>query len=183
MRQCPFQLTRPVWGEPSLDQCRNIFTSISTHSPRVGRTMRFCPRLLQARNFNSLAPCGANLHLRVLIAQKLQFQLTRPVWGEPNFNNSSFFIFLISTHSPRVGRTTAFRRRQDYLRYFNSLAPCGANHSYSVYVSDFVIFQLTRPVWGEPGDTSHRTRRTRRFQLTRPVWGEPFYGDLCIQQI
>ena len=57
----PFQLTRPVWGEPiyELDN-REEWT-----------------------NFNSLAPCGANLLEVYMSNMILKFQLTRPVWGEP----------------------------------------------------------------------------------------------------
>ena len=35
----------------------------------------------------------------------LKFQLTRPVWGEPNKAVVQFYDKNISTHSPRVGRT------------------------------------------------------------------------------
>ena len=33
---------------------------------------------------------------------------------------------------------------------FNSLAPCGANPDYLKNYDDSYVFQLTRPVWGEP---------------------------------
>ena len=103
----------------------------------------------------------------------------------------------ISTHSPRVGRTSASARADDLCRDFNSLAPCGANLSCKLPVSLGNIFQLTRPVWGEPslsllwgsnvtfqltrpvwGEPIRFTAGTlpRRFQLTRPVWGEPFFA-------
>ena len=57
-----FQLTRPVWGEPRLTLQQSVVNRISTHSPRVGRTL--------ARQYS---PMQAN-----------RFQLTRPVWGEPD---------------------------------------------------------------------------------------------------
>ena len=79
-------------------------------------------------NFNSLAPCGANL------GDKLdQLKLT-----------------FISTHSPRVGRTSPVR----------------------MFLTAVLSFQLTRPVWGEPVHRGFATAY-QTFQLTRPVWGEP----------
>ena len=79
-----------------------------------------------------------------------QFQLTRPVWGEPFGEFSERGKLKISTHSPRVGRTNirAALRQIPYQ------------------------FQLTRPVWGEPW-TGKSNKINGRFQLTRPVWGEP----------
>ena len=105
------------------------------------------------------------------------------------------FYIIISTHSPRVGRTDRFPVHRSgmpdfnslapcganlqaaMLRLnmtdFNSLAPCGANHRHLTVILTFAPFQLTRPVWGEPLiSLGRRTSRTT-FQLTRPVWGEP----------
>ena len=100
-----FQLTRPVWGEPPRESCRCRARSISTHSPRVGRTARAEQHICHAGYFNSLAPCGANPELGIYLPMQNSFQLTRPVWGEPE-------------RDARGG--TRYRD-------FNSLAPCGAN--------------------------------------------------------
>ena len=145
-----FQLTRPVRGEPNRRRNRQKSTCISTHSPRAGRTGTGGSAALNGTDFNSLAPCGANLELRRQFFDRVD----------------------ISTHSPRAGRTymscTAFLS----LYHFNSLAPCGANLRSSLACLLVGSFQLTRPVRGEP-----RRRRRRRgaagFQLTRPVRGEP----------
>ena len=171
---CSFQLTRPVWGEPNEMTKPPNETIISTHSPRVGRTMSSAitqnagqaisthsPRVGRTRgwiaarflstHFNSLAPCGAN-HL--IAARKSQSQI-------------------ISTHSPRVGRTMPADILRIFREDFNSLAPCGANPAVSSYALPASPFQLTRPVWGEPPRKMFRVSMRRRFQLTRPVWGEP----------
>ena len=122
---------------------------ISTHSPRVGRTLRHGFDLFPGKNFNSLAPCGANLNgssalswisrfqltrpvwgepLFVFVTSTgLGFQLTRPVWGEPSSSLIASIASVISTHSPRVGRTFALPDFGIPLADFNSLAPCGAN--------------------------------------------------------
>ena len=144
-----FQLTRPVWGEPGDDsiiqQMREISThsprvgrtpdgnwftetwDISTHSPRVGRTwmtfgfrewnpdfnslapcganLCFCVSRALYHHFNSLAPCGANLTCLSICFIETSFQLTRPVWGEPSREHECLLLWK---------------------------------------------FQLTRPVWGEP---------------------------------
>ena len=122
-----FQLTRPVWGEPTGALVDTVADYISTHSPRVGRTEKRKKMGTDLINFNSLAPCGANLvekYYNILIKQFQltrpvwgeppslacadrinEFQLTRPVWGEPIDNCTSRCRICISTHSPRVGRT------------------------------------------------------------------------------
>ena len=102
--------------------------SISTHSPRVGRTGSAEIVSSSVGDFNSLAPCGANhsttdakpfgYHFNSLapcganhtndetMFSRGIFQLTRPVWGEPFWNSCSRRTLFISTHSPRVGRTS-----------------------------------------------------------------------------
>ena len=191
-----FQLTRPVWGEPLsiVSSVQNV--TISTHSPRVGRTLTAGDVVGDMQHFNSLAPCGANPEPIGDLGEYKKFQLTRPVWGEPLIayliRNSS----RISTHSPRVGRTRKLIADNAINANFNSLAPCGANLQEGNYVTRPDKFQLTRPVWGEPqplydlrdlvqiSTHSPRVGRTRLhvlpelsaagFQLTRPVWGEPW---------
>ena len=122
-----FQLTRPVWGEPDrqrktllyqqisthsprvgrtvVDGVGVAFTDISTHSPRVGRTSTLAGMSTTPSNFNSLAPCGANHVSTDILHRCAQFQLTRPVWGEPADITNKTDTVHISTHSPRVGRT------------------------------------------------------------------------------
>ena len=123
---------------------------ISTHSPRVGRTAETISQYLTLPNFNSLAPCGANRRKCYQLHARPKFQLTRPVWGEPDAAAVGRITAPISTHSPRVGRT------------YHTINEHRAN----------VTFQLTRPVWGEPRATASITKKFP-FQLTRPVWGEP----------
>ena len=192
-----FQLTRPVRGEPSIiiDELGNSTNfnslapcganrpsststtkggSISTHSPRAGRTGGFRAYGQRQRHFNSLAPCGANLgrlgrrsdtlsisthspragRTAVFLyarARERIFQLTRPVRGEPAVLRSMTTIRLISTHSPRAGRTVRLIVNASQLGHFNSLAPCGANQVAPLRCRDVDKFQLTRPVRGEPG--------------------------------
>ena len=167
-----FQLTRPVWGEPRMLPMNGAKWRISTHSPRVGRTHTAQPSGIVRGHFNSLAPCGANPHFGVVSSFMPIFQLTRPVWGEPAAARLVVFCLVISTHSPRVGRTRLkeyFSKKTDN---FNSLAPCGANPLIPLRLACTIKFQLTRPVWGEP-KVCVLPANTPAFQLTRPVWGEP----------
>ena len=103
-------------------------------------------------HFNSLAPCGANRDLDADDPEGCIFQLTRPVWGEPQGDDYKGDNIQISTHSPRVGRTSL---------------P-------SMCLSTSIGFQLTRPVWGEPIEAESECAEEVKFQLTRPVWGEPY---------
>ena len=122
-----FQLTRPVWGEPYFGLPSTIDFLISTHSPRVGRTLSRTREEVPSVNFNSLAPCGANHSELKNIFPHNSFQLTRPVWGEPLRLLARSVRLPISTHSPRVGRTIVPRPSFTCFGNFNSLAPCGAN--------------------------------------------------------
>ena len=95
----------PRVGRTDKGVCRFLITQISTHSPRVGRTDVVHEGLQLHHDFNSLAPCGANLEDKRVRVTATTFQLTRPVWGEP-----------------RLGDRFLCRDSN-----FNSLAPCGAN--------------------------------------------------------
>ena len=79
-------------------------------------------------NFNSLAPCGAN----------------------PFGAFGGCLIQQISTHSPRAGRTLLSKAGVTSPIDFNSLAPCGANPIDDDSIATDKVFQLTRPVRGEP---------------------------------
>ena len=193
-----FQLTRPVWGEPLSILVETKRLTISTHSPRVGRTLRKTTSQSRMKHFNSLAPCGANPAIPSAVILNSAFQLTRPVWGEPFVDKLFIYRFGISTHSPRVGRTPATFSSLRALRSFQLTRPVWGEPAAVKNRSRNCPFQLTRPVWGEPviifvagydfaisthsprvGRTSRRWKRlglTSAFQLTRPVWGEPEAG-------
>ena len=103
-------------------------STISTHSPRVGRTDTEHDKQKGTR----------------------KFQLTRPVWGEPFVIVSAVIVSLISTHSPRVGRTN--------MAHNPVISQKISTHSPRVGRTFIALsglrlpdpFQLTRPVWGEP---------------------------------
>ena len=157
-------------------------------------------RHLSPSNFNSLAPCGANPIKGIAFFIVVIFQLTRPVRSEPGKVTCRFLYGDISTHSPRAGRTARTRRKDGRKTHFNSLAPCGANPLSDINKTSGKLFQLTRPVRGEPPflffqplvlvffnslapcganpPRSSRLPRSRTFQLTRPVRGEPSEYDL-----
>ena len=173
-QRCRFQLTRPVWGEPLFSCPVGYLADISTHSPRVGRTEKTSCNCERNGNFNSLAPCGANPQIRRSKLIGREFQLTRPVWGEP-----------------RSALHDSVPKR------FQLTRPVWGEPTLDNEVFGDYTFQLTRPVWGEPlyrngasfcGSISTHSPRVGRtfglgsrflrgflFQLTRPVWGEP--GD------
>ena len=128
---------------------------ISTHSPRAGRTLRFYDRQTCPFYFNSLAPCGANHPHRHQTNKQHTFQLTRPVRGEPRIVEHNLLLMIISTHSPRAGRTSIVSVCSTLHYDFNSLAPCGANPEIFRYLHSGIRFQLTRPVRGEPRTLSN----------------------------
>ena len=115
-------------GEPLVVTAVRVKILISTHSPRAGRT--------------SVTRTNGYYYT--------QFQLTRPVRGEPCQKSA----------------------RQTRCFHFNSLAPCGANPTATATATATQRFQLTRPVRGEPISEPFIPDE-RIFQLTRPVRGEP----------
>ena len=160
-------------GEPAVMSSGQAVVLISTHSPHAGRTTQLFPICQTLRDFNSLAPCGANLDSTFARVK------------------SSY----ISTHSPHAGRTFLQDNSAAKTAHFNSLAPCGANPIASLTFSNCALFQLTRPMRGEPPSividctsvkisthSPHAGRTTLSrvfliiidlFQLTRPMRGEP----------
>ena len=174
-----FQLTRPAWGEPLEVALKFTPNNISTHSPRVGRTLSGGTQISRIGNFNSLAPRGANLVVTDDKKWVSRFQLTRPAWGEPYQLATDFGSLEISTHSPRVGRTNLLSGNLIQLLNFNSLAPRGANLSSNVSLPTISAFQLTRPAWGEPlaltacscdCDISTHSPRVGRTKMTRMMY-------------
>ena len=171
-----FQLTRPAWGEPL---CGYAEITLGAY-------------------FNSLAPRGANQTICIAALIASTFQLTRPAWGEPcnlmsyalqvaNFNSLAprganhggsspcFFLLTISTHSPRVGRTTESSWSRQRAKPISTHSPRVGRTD--LWVDDAVTgnaFQLTRLAWGEPARLQFLPPY-RRFQLTRPAWGEPAF--------
>ena len=121
-------------GEPTDPIIYNGPGKISTHSPRAGRTHGFVFVRSYVDDFNSLAPCGANLRL-------LKSRRPRPHFNSlaPCGANRDYSI---------MGLTT--------LSNFNSLAPCGANRRRSPGRKRSGLFQLTRPVRGEPDDGANK---------------------------
>ena len=102
---------------------------------------------------------------------------------------------IISTHSPRVGRTYSENCFQVFHHNFNSLAPCGANPPFPVIRIEKYCISTHSPRVGRT-TIKHCSLQKRRyfnslapcganrhiacivslcpsFQLTRPVWGEP----------
>ena len=168
-----FQLTRPAGGEPKFRNfvLRLIGVSthsprggrtlaldgaglrrhVSTHSPRGGRTRRYLYYCRTVCSFNSLAPRGANPCLLAMLLYLISFQLTRPAGGEPGSRERVVNYLVVSTHSPRGGRTLNSSASVILHLRFNSLAPRGANHEQSYDHPRIMPFQLTRPAGGEPG--------------------------------
>ena len=149
---------------------------------------------LFSTNFNSLAPCGANPPPRLNSGAKSQFQLTRPVWGEPEHSLVYSFLPQISTHSPRVGRTEADRINQEIddisthsprvgrtsMLIFMPITVQISTHSprvgrtfeSNVTIPDIPDFNSLAPC-GANRILRYTNGLSLSFQLTRPVWGEP----------
>ena len=162
-----------MWGEPSFISPFSCLTCISTHSPRVGRT-RLRPSVRgRGGQFQLTRPVWGEPRQDAHRPNRQPFQLTRPVWGEPLPRRVQpvGYIYFNSLAPCGANRVMSASRRDDD-GHFNSLAPCGANRRPCPKYAVMEKFQLTRPVWGEP-KLRPLLCRFASFQLTRPVWGEP----------
>ena len=100
---------------------------ISTHSPRAGRTLAHTLQYARKKNFNSLAPCGANQGSKSASAIKNTFQLTRPVRGEPFTKYIQHWYKINFNSLAPCGANHLDKTIKNGTPHFNSLAPCGAN--------------------------------------------------------
>ena len=134
--------------EPVL-QRRNGF--ISTHSPRVGRTIGSCGCSAPSANFNSLAPCGANLVVVCVQPFAVEdFNSLAPCGANPDTQGFFDQLLAISTHSPRVGRTIGRSILKRYCKISTHSPRVGRTVINTFFLIRKIKFQLTRPVWGEP---------------------------------
>ncbi len=65
------------------------------------------------------------------------------------------YDFVISIHSPRVGRDAAHHRHKMTPDNFNPLSPCGERLWADCGYDTAIRFQSTLPVWGETTDTGN----------------------------
>ena len=72
-----------------------------------------------------------------------------------------------------MGRTKLYRRIRHKLKYFNSLAPYGANHKRGKLMFSGLAFQLTRPVWGEPVNIESLSEVREYFNSLAPYGANP----------
>ena len=127
--------------------------------------------IMYRTNFNSHAPCGAQLN---------KFQEKR-------------VTYFISTHTPHAGRNLSTSVLVFHTLHFNSHAPCGAQqlldrkNSAKNFNSHAPCgaqppprppgrppadpFQLTRPMRGATAFSGAQYAAPRKFQLTRPMRG------------
>ena len=118
-----------MWGETLWHTKNGVRYWISTHSPRVGRDLQYRFRSCCPVYFNPLSPCGERQLICKNDVPDIVFQPTLPVWGETSDNVLPATSFLISTHSPRVGRDAGLQTFATYADDFNPLSPCGERHA------------------------------------------------------
>ena len=102
-------------------------------------------------NFNSHAPCGAQLRRNVYPCHPTCRISTHTPHAGRNFEaDSNILTSLISTHTPHAGRNQDISRQfSTALLHFNSHAPCGAQLKKTSDAGSVLSqFQLTRPMRG-----------------------------------
>ena len=136
--------------------------SISIHSPRMGRDVRYT--------------------LPASVA--LSFQSTLPAWGETDRRNQDASTRTISIHSPRMGRDNP-RNNREVRRSsnFNPLSPHGERLTSGTLTFTKLGFQSTLPAWGETRESRRRHARWRisihspRMGRDHRRSGRPANGD------
>ena len=125
-------------------------------------------------NFNSHAPCGAQLILcQSYMATAPAFQLTRPMRGATLclvYEDKGYYT--ISTHTPPCGaQPRPLARRAVLCAPISTHTPhAGRNADKGRAVPPHNPFQLTRPMRGATYPLAKQLF-CRKFQLTRPMRG------------
>ena len=113
-----FQSTLPIQGETKVTDLHIFLENISIHSPYTGRDTARTPILPAGRYFNPLSLYRERPIPSALDNWDVIFQSTLPIQGETVMQPVSFFIYLISIHSPYTGRDPAascfFPRSRDF---------------------------------------------------------------------
>ena len=123
---------------------------ISIHSPRVGRGIAQIFEIASVIKFQSTRPGGGEARWSARSrACGRYFNPLAPGGARRAAEENSDLKYLISIHSPRVGRGRTTR----------ATPPCAR------------AFQSTRPGWGEAYNARVKWKRDT-FQSTRPGWGE-----------
>ena len=141
----PFQLTRPVRGEPIKKIVDKRDPYISTHSPRAGRTA-FAGLIIQIPEISTHSPrAGRTKAQRMSWTSNVNFNSLAPCGANPCTSRARLRLSTISTHSPRAGRTSDGTAVRYVILNFNSLAPCGANRQLASFADCFRNFNSLAP--------------------------------------
>ena len=175
---CIFQSTRPAWGATSCIDALACPPSISIHTPRVGRDQTLRSNVTATRHFNPHAPRGARPDATIQCDSYTAFQSTRPAWGATIGDWESYNYYMISIHTPRVGRDAAAGAEKQSSLNFNPHAPRGARLFDPPHLMHAGPFQSTRPAWGAT-DTEAITRRMALISIHTPRVGRDRLGRLA----
>ena len=100
-----FQSTLPAWGETGRRARHERGAAISIHSPRMGRDGNLITNATAATLFQSTLPAWGETTFGGGGGKiDAQFQSTLPAWGETDLAQPLAHLFIISIHSPRMGR-------------------------------------------------------------------------------
>ena len=119
-----FQSTLPAWGETSVGVFTAPTTTISIHSPRMGRDYSHAAQLHARSHFNPLSPHGERLVAPCSPLKGQIFQSTLPAWGETGGKRTETWKKFQST-LPAWGETGSSASSGGGSSDFNPLSPHG----------------------------------------------------------
>ena len=143
-----FQLTRPLRGATNDLEIGEPINRISTHTPLAGRDRKYVTAKWGATPFQLTRPLRGATAACYACRFNEKFQLTRPLRGATADVIAVFRKECISTHTPLAGRDNFKLGAKPSAMNFNSHAPCGARHQPLTTLTDYLGFQLTRPLRG-----------------------------------
>ena len=126
-----------------------LATSISIHSPRVGRDAGERKESNDKIYFNPLSPRGERLDAEETYKYFLEFQSTLPAWGETLTALKVKTYLLFQSTLPAWGETITICSACISRHYFNPLSPRGERHTTTCVHITGILFQSTLPAWGE----------------------------------
>ena len=134
------------------------------------------------KHFYSHIPCGMWRYFFFLLVFPFKFLLTHPVWDVTSQAGIPDVMFIISTHTSRVGCDMGPSEIANRWNHFYSHIPCGMWRPRRGRYRHTHKFLLTHPVWDV---TSYKWKLFCyfKFLLTHPVWDVTAFHTSCYRII
>ena len=134
--------------------------------------------MILGKRFQSTLPAWGETAVVTGAAGAGPFQSTLPAWGETIFRPPILSNFVISIHSPRMGRDGSRPGTERLYRHFNPLSPHGERPAVAVVIAAAIVISIHSPRMGRDTSVMQSQFSSALFQSTLPAWGETIYDHI-----